>query len=292
MLPLCVTLLLGQGTSGGMANLRLPSHARESSLGGSIVGDPAAFSSFALNPALLGYAQSLEFSLSHQEWIEDIQSEFLASILPVSFGVFGLSISSTSIGGIELRDQPGPAIGTFASRYGVVSLSGATELASDLSAGVTLKYLYEKLFVDEADGWAIDFGIAHQTGIAGLSWGAAVLNLGSMSPLRASRTRVPTRFAAGGSYRMTMSDDATIRINGSILNEFLVSRVHASIGAEVNYSSMFSIRAGFQSGYANRGFSAGIGFMSLPVLFDYSFTPFSYSLGNAHLITLGIRFSQ
>ena len=291
-LSVCVPSLFGQGNSGGLANLRLPLHARESALAGSTVADPSAFPSISLNPALLDYSHELEFSLSHQEWIEDVQSEFLAVILPTSFGVFGLAVSSTSVDGIELRDQPGPAIGTFTSRYGVVSLSGATTFSPSLHAGITLKYLYEKVFVDEAEGWGFDFGIAHKTSIDGLSWGAAILNLGSMSPLRSSSTRLPTRIDAGGSFQSALGEESSLRVNGSILNEFSISTVHASIGLEVEYSSIFSIRAGYQSGYVNRGFSAGIGFVSLPVLLDYSFTPFSYALGSAHLITLGIRFSH
>src|SRR3990172_7862397 len=39
----CVPSLFGQGNSGGLANLRLPLHARESALAGSTVADLSAF---------------------------------------------------------------------------------------------------------------------------------------------------------------------------------------------------------------------------------------------------------
>jgi len=289
LFPITFSILLGQGKSGGMGNLKLPSHARDAALGDATVADPTAFSSSAINPSLLLYSQRLEFTVSHQEWIEDSQSEHFALVFPFSVVALGFSLSTTSINGIELRDQPGPPRGTFSSRYGAVGLSGATAISPDFQVGLTIKYLYEKILVDEADGWGLDVGLAYQPGIEGLSFGASLRDLGIMNPLRTSSTRLPTRITGGASFQTRLEEKISTRFVTSLSRELSLSTLYAAAGVEIEYSRLLSIRLGYQSGYSTRGFSAGIGFSSLPMLFDYSFTPFSFSLGNAHLLSLGIR---
>jgi hypothetical protein len=289
LLPLFASTVLAQGQSSGLGSLKLPSHAREAALAAATVADPSSPSSFLLNPALLEYSQSPEFAVSHQEWIEDVQSNSLMTVIPVSFGVFGFSVSSTSIGGIELRDQPGPPRGTFNSRYATAGISAAAAFGQSVRAGVSVKYLYEKIFVDEADGWGVDLGLAYQTEIEGLSFGASLLNMGSMGELRSSSTRLPTSLVAGAAFQTGIHEKITFRAMTSFQRYLAISSTHASIGLELDYSRFFLARAGYQTGYSTRGISAGIGIVSLPFLLDYSFTPFSFSLGNAHLLSLGIR---
>ena len=287
--PICISFVLSQGKSNGFGGLKLPLHAREAALAEATIADPTVFSSFVLNPALLQYSQSAEFALSHQEWIEDVQSNSLAAVIPLSFGVFGFTVSSISIGGIELRNQPGPPTGSFTSRYTTVGLSGATAITENFCAGASIRYLYEKIFVDEADGWGIDAGIEYQTGIEGLSLGASVVNIGAMSELRSKSTQLPTKLAAGGALYTPIDDNISVRFVTSVQRYLADESLHLSVGAELEYSRFFLVRAGYQSGYSTRGISAGFGFVSLPILVDYSFTPFSFSLGNAHLLSLGIR---
>ena len=288
-LPVCVSILLGQGKSSGLGNLKLPSHAREAALADGTVADPTSFSSFVLNPALLQYSLSPEFAVSHQQWIEGVQSEFLSAAFPLSFGVIGVSLSSTSLRGIELRDQPGPPLGTFSSRYGVIGLSGATSILGDVQAGVTIKYLYEKIYIDEAEGWGLDLGLVTRTGLEGLSVAASLRNIGSMAPLRAASTQLPATFTGGASFQTIFDRDITACIVASLSRELAISSTHATGGIEVAYAQLLMVRAGYASGYSARGFSAGIGFISLPLLFDYSFTPFSHALGSAHFVSLGVR---
>lgn len=287
--PLCASLLLGQGESSGLANLKLPSHAREASLASGTVADPTSFSSFLINPALLQYSSSPEFAVSHQQWIEDVQSEFLAAAFPLSFGVIGVSLSSTSVAGIELRDQPGPPLGTFSSRYGVLGLSGAASLFDNVQAGMTLKYLYEKIYVDEAVGWGLDLGLASQTGIEGLSLAGSIRNIGTMSALRTASTQLPTTLTGGGAFQTLFDESIAACVVASLSRELAISSTHLSAGIEVTYSRLVMLRLGYASGFSARGFSAGFGFVSLPLLFDYSFTPFSQSLGSAHFVSLGVR---
>ncbi len=66
-------------------------------------------------------------------------------------------------------------------------------ISDDISFGLSAKYLYEGIFVDESTGWGFDFGLNYSTSIKGLSASAVVKNLGSMNKLKSRKNKTSHR---------------------------------------------------------------------------------------------------
>jgi hypothetical protein len=49
---------------------------------------------------------------------------------------------------------------------------------------------------------------------------------------------------------------------------------------------MFSVRAGYMSGYDTKDFTMGASFGYRNIIVDYAFVPFGHNLGNSHLFNL------
>jgi hypothetical protein len=191
---------------------------------------------------------------------------------------------------IELRTVPGPAIGTFNARNASIGLSGSYALNSSLSAGVTVKYLYEKIYVYDASGLAFDFGGVYRTPWD-VTLALAVNNLGSVSELDKEASTLPACVRGGAAYERDLEQlDSRLTLSTDIVSFTSEQKSHVHVGAELTYKETFSARAGYQSGYDAKGFSAGVGIRYDIVSLDYAFVPFEVDLGTTHTFSIGINF--
>ncbi len=281
-------LLIAQGTSVGSAELKIAQTGRFASMGEASIADEGTLSSAAVNPANLNRQKTAELLFSHVEWIQGVQSEFFVASLPYSFGTLAFSISNTNVNDIEIRDRPGPPLATFSARSAAFQASYATSAPNELSVGGAIKLLYEKIYADEASGLGFDVGFVYHFSLPGLMLGISATNLGSMSKFRNEGSDLPTRMNVGASYNLTESD-----FNFFFASRYAISSEkegnHFNNGIEVSYRQTIAFRIGYQTGYDSRGFSAGLGFRYEFAKLDYAYVPFSFSLGNAHLFTIGFE---
>ena len=145
----------GHAGATGLAFLKLGVGARAGGLGGafSAVSDDATATFW--NPAGLTYSHRAQVAFTHTEWVQDITNEFLAFIFPAFRGTIGLSVYANNVGGIERRINPSDEpIGTVEANDIALGFSYATSINSSLKAGLTVKYLYEKIFIESAAGYA------------------------------------------------------------------------------------------------------------------------------------------
>ncbi|MGB2867171.1 MAG: PorV/PorQ family protein [Bacteroidota bacterium] len=284
----CSSVALSQGTSSGSSYLKLPIHARAAATGEAFVVDSSVFASVSLNPANAYTDESTEVLFSHSQWIQDVQADAIGVRVPTPYGALGFMILNTGVSGIEIRDVPGPPLGTFSSHSTVFQLLYANTLTQDITVGVNLKYLYEKIFVDEASGFGVDMGASYRTPVEGLSVGASLTNLGSVSAFRTNKNDLPNRIQLGGTYSFGAAD-LDWKVAGSWMNDLKLSESRLLFGGEVSYDRNFSFRLGYQTGYENRGFSTGAGVHYSFVKLDYAYVPFSLGFGNAHVLSIGFE---
>lgn len=252
-----------------------------------IANDPAAT---YYNPAALSLTDASQFLLMHKQWIQDTKTEFFAARTSLEKFSLGVSLNSTSVDNIEIREVPGPPIGTFTARNAAIGASAAYEINPDLSVGATVKYLYEKILVEQASGYGIDLGAAYMTPWD-LRLAFAVNNLGSMGALVTESSKLPTVIRFGTGYvRPIEAIDATVTLAADVVSFTGEQKTHLHLGAEIEYRHSFALRAGYQTGYEARGFSAGVGIAYELLRLDYAFVPFSYDLGTTHTFSLGIEF--
>jgi hypothetical protein len=288
-LVLCTGSVLAQGSSTSSSYLSLPISARTASLGEATVADPRNFASSLLNPANLSGDGPATITLSHSQWIQGIKTEFAGTSIPFSFGTVGFAISNTNVSDIEIREQPGPPVGTFNAHFAAIHLSFARRVLDVVDVGGAVKYLYEKLYVDETTGYGLDLGALYRTPLEGLTAGLSVTNLGTLRQFRSEASQLPSAGRIGGNYSFSLGDFA-LRANAAVVENLYRSDPHTQLGLEAIYNGALAARLGYQTGYESRGLSAGLGFRYGFVQVDYAYLPFSLGLGDAHIFSLGFRF--
>jgi hypothetical protein len=281
--------LNAQGSSPALSQLKVPISARASALGEGTVSDAGQFSSWSLNPANLFSREAGSLTLTHVQWIQEVQSEFIGTQFPLIHGTVGLAIATTAVPGIEIREKPGPAIGTFNARFVSLEAGYATDLLENFAVGITAKYLYEKLYTDDAVGGGVDLGALYQSPVPGLQVAASITNMGSLQEFRGERSDLPTFARLGASYRLDINE-YHFRIGAASASSLHIPENHIGLSLETLYADFLAVRLGYQTGYDSRGVSMGLGIRYEFLNFDYAFVPFTYGLGGAHLISIGFQF--
>jgi hypothetical protein len=93
------------------------------------------------------------------------------------------------------------AVDNFDSRNLSTGISLGYKINKNLSVGVTGKYVFEKIYVDEAAGLAFDFGTNFSKD--NYSFAVVLSNLGSVDELKNQSSKLPTSVRIGGSYRLS-----------------------------------------------------------------------------------------
>jgi len=278
------------GGSNGLAFLKIGSGARNLSLGDNGVVFANDVSALFYNPAQL-QGTSPEIIFTHNSWIQDAATELLG----IKFSLFnlpiGIGINSTSIKGIEVRTKPGEAETTFNSHYFFASVSTAFSFFDDISTGITVKYLYEDIFYDMAEGIGFDLGVHYKTPFKNLFVSAVIKNIGTMNQLQKDATKLPSEISVGPGYLFDLPEyNLTLQAGGEFQKFLAQNDVHINIGLETIYNKMFAVRIGYQTNYLSKNISGGLGIYWNQFTFDYAMTPFSYGLGQAQTISIKYTF--
>lgn len=285
----------GAGTT-GLAFLKLGVSARGVAMGDAMTGAVRGAAATFYNPAGLGLGttpdKESEFLFAHKEWIQGTRMEFLGARLTLSeHQAFGVSVLTNTVSDIEIRVLPGESQGTFSSRDLGLGFTYCYEFEAGMRLGLTTRYLYEQILVDDAQGFGVDAGIQYDGLADGLTLGLAVANMGSMANFRSEPLKLPALIRAGGAFRFELPEArATGMLAGDVENVFAESQPLARIGAECGFANTFVVRAGYQFGSAGRGLSLGGGILYGLFGVDYGFSRLSNDLGNGHTIDLRVEF--
>ncbi len=284
------SFVLGQAGQSGLSFLKLGVGARSLAMGEAAVASSNDPSAMYYNPAGLRFAKNTQVLIMHKEWIQGTQTEFLAASFPLGSLSAGVSIDATSVPDIEIRQRPGPAEGLFSARNAAISASAAYGIDTSVTIGLTLKYLYEKIFVDEAFGIGVDAGAAYVSPW-NITFGLSLTNVGSMRKLRNEASKLPTTIRFGAARAEAVSSlDGIVTFAADIVSILPEKNTHLLLGFEFSYRETFAIRAGFMSGYESRNLTAGAGIRYDIFKLDYAFVPLRLDLGTTHTFSLGLEF--
>ena len=278
----------GSGNT-GLAFLKLGVTSRAVALGESVVSYSNDASSTHYNPAGMFTGSKVNMVFMHNEQVLGVRTEFLAGRIKMEKFALGFSVNNTSVDEIEIREIPGEPTGQFTAQNFALGLSVGYKINEMISLGATGKFLYEKIYVDNSSGLALDLGGLYTK--ENLSIGASISNLGSMSELRNESTKLPASFRLGGSYLFFLTGiSSSLRIGLDGYKVMDGGIFHANTGAEFLYKEFLALRVGYQSGYENKNITTGLGLKYNAFNLDYAFVPYKYSLGSSHTITLGANF--
>jgi hypothetical protein len=279
------------GGNSGLSFLKFGFGARNVALGDAGSAFSNDLTALFYNPAKLADNDAPEVMFMHNSWIQDIRSE-LAGAKTSLFGLpVAIGLNVTNINDIEVRTQPGDPISKFNANYFSGSIGTGFRIASMLDVGFSVKYLYENIFVDEANGLAFDFGLNYHSPIDGLELAASVRNLGSMNALRYVSTKLPTEIRAGTSYKIEIPNSKLDLTGGAEFLSYTRDKEnHLNLGGEITYNKVFSIRGGYQTGFDTYGLTTGIGLVWGNLALDYAYVPFKLGIGNASMFSIQFKF--
>lgn len=273
----------------GLAFLKLGVTSRAISLGDAVVSYNEDASATFYNPAAMFTGPNVNALFMHNEQVLGIRTEYLAVKVKFNKLAFGVSLNNTSVNDIEIREIPGEPLGTFTAQNFAFGLSAGYRVNNNFSFGLTGKFIYEKIYVDNANGFAFDFGGLYN--YDKLSFGLSISNLGSMNELNNESSKLPSSIRGGASYLLDLPKiNATVRIGIDGYKVMDGGKVHANAGAEFLYKDFLALRVGYQSGYENKNLTTGLGIKYKAFNLDYAFVPYRYSIGSSHTITLGTNF--
>ena len=284
-----------QAGKSGLAFLKLGVSGRGLAMGDAMSATVTGAAATYYNAAgLLGSTDSktAQLMFMHKEWIQDTRMEFLGtSILLDDENAIGFSLNSTTVSDIEIRTRPGPVEGSFTARNFSLGASYAHALSEDLRVGVTGKFLYQKILIDESSGFGIDAGAQYKTAIENLTVGAVIANIGAMDGLRGGKTTLPSLVRVGPAFAGELeSISSSFALAADYLYIFPEQNSYLNTGGELVFNRIVSARLGYQWGSQGRGFSGGVGLSYGMFLLDYAYTHLRDDLGNTNTFSLALNF--
>jgi hypothetical protein len=282
ILATAVLISLGPvaGADTGLRNLLNLTGARQSATGETAaLFDHDPFN-LEYNPALMVGQAKGKLGFSHNSFIQDRNTNSLAAIFPAQGLDFGIHTRLASVGEIEVRQGPTsePDYITSADEFAIKAFS-AFKVAPGLQLGVSAGWLMQKIDIERASLLAFGFGAVYYTRY-NLALHGSASNLGGKVKFVSQEDDPPAIYRAGlGYYKYDLS------LSADYVN-IKSGEGHIHFGGEYLLKEQLFLRAGYQTGYDNRDFSAGAGFVYKEFRVDYAFVPYQSDLGNSHRFTL------
>lgn len=298
LLAILLVALPSKAQEGGLAVLRIGLDAAAAGMADSHVAHSRDAYAVYWNPAGLAAAEANSAALAYHVWLADLQTYAAAGRFQAGEnGGIGLFVVTQGERDLESRTQPGEPDGFFSAQYVSTGIAYGRRLGP-VRAGVTAKYLSERIFTDRANGYAFDFGVQADVFSSSVQLGAALQHLGKMSELNAEATELPTTLRVGAAvfpFRIFSADEA------SILTTMLTAEVvhlldtdspateatEVHVGLAARLVDLIVVRGGYLSNNTLRRFTFGSGLIYEGIRFDYAFTPFESGFqGAGHILTL------
>jgi hypothetical protein len=306
------------------AFLKVGVGARQIALGSAVTSVYGDVNNMYWNPAaMVAKDASIQASFTHNNWIAGLNQEAAAvSYAMGDVGTIGLGFMTFGVSDItadrdynldpalkanEFDTQSSP---TYDYMDLLVQATYSRFITDNLSVGVSVKYINEKIDDMSASSVAFDLGSVYSVGVIGWNIGARINNLGSDIKFYDYASPIPLTFSIGTSMTPITFGKTGVTVAVDLVKPQDGVQYYYS-GLELNHNDMFFLRGGWKFNYSYFGligsgidegtsqrapvttslekasFGAGIRmpYDEYVVSFDYSYTYFM-TLGAAHRFTL------
>ena len=270
----------------GLAFLKTGVGAREISMGEAVSSITEDASTLYYNPSRMLFGGN-NVTFMHNAAVQGYSTDFIGAKITWNRFAMGIAVHTASIDDIEIRNTPGAMIDKFSARDLSIGLSLAYKVNPNISIGVTPKFLYQKIYIDEASGMAFDVGGNFMKDNINVSF--VVANIGSINQLRNESTKLPTYVRFGGSYKIAKGN-LTYLLGADGFKVMDGGKFHLHAGGELGYKQFLFARVGYQSEYENKSFTTGLGLKYKSLNFDYAFVPYKSEFGSSSTFSLGFNF--
>lgn len=289
--------------------LKIGVGGRAAAMGESFIAQANDASALFWNPAGLVQFQENQAIFAHNEWLVDINHDFVGVVYHLSDqDAIGASVVSLSMKQMPVTTEFLP-FGTgeyFTFGDVAFSVSYARKMTDQFSFGGTVRYIEETLDKLKMRGVVIDLGTYYWTGLGTSRFAVAVTNFGNdLAPdgevvLIGKRKKSdwqsfspPTMFRIGFAFEPYQTEMHTITTSVQ-LNHPNDNSENVGLGAEYTFappdiSSSFILRGGYKINADEQNYSFGAG-VRIPLVFasltfDYAYANF-VRLGQAHRLSL------
>lgn len=246
------------------------------------------------NPSALAGDRPTRVGLAHNEHFQSMHGEYVALSAPAGRMGVGIGLQLFAINDIPKREGPTeqPLIEFDATNALIVGAAGY-RITEKVSAGLSVKGIFEKIDAKVANGIAFDLGGIYRP-IDRLTVGAAFNHLGPEMSFDEGSYKLPILFRLGGAYstsRWTARGELVSPNNEATkfhLGGEYVFNVPMAGGPAAIAAAYFALRAGYAFGYDTRSWAAGLGIGVERIKVDYAFAPYSDDLGDTHHFSLSI----
>ncbi|MEK7812812.1 MAG: PorV/PorQ family protein, partial [Candidatus Desantisbacteria bacterium] len=267
--------------------------ARSIGMGGAACAVADDASAVYWNPAGLGVLKGTEISTMYNIWFEDVKHGFVSYAHPFKNWTLGVAVNYLDTGKMEetTAAYPEGTGKTFRADDMAGYLTYAGRLSENLSLGMNLKYIQQRIEDETATGFGTDLGILYKP--SNLRLGLSVQNIGPRLKFIKEDFPLPLNIKAGAAYsikNLTFALDA---------NKPIDNKTNFSLGIESLWVKKMALRAGYKLDTADNrlsehtgiatGWSAGVGFNLKPFQFDYAYVPHG-DLGDTHRISFLMKF--
>ncbi len=275
----------------GLAVLKVGVGARATAMGEAFTALSDDASGIYWNPAGSVWIDQRQAHFSHNSWIQGINHNVASLTFPTKIGSFGIGLLLNNVEGFESRtiasEEP---TGTFSAHDFSFALNYARKLTDKMSVGANFKFFNEKIYIEDASGYMIDLGARYVTPVHGLVLAGAIQNLGFTTEMIEEKIRLPQTLRLGAAYALPF---AAIRDKALLAADYVQifnDASHINVGLEVLPVEVISLRSGYQTGFEEKGLSAGFGLHINWLDIDYAYVPFGRDLGDSHRFSLTTTF--
>lgn len=308
------------GTSGAQF-LQIPLGARQAAMAGAAIAYTDDASSVFWNPAGLSHVNHVDFHFSNLNWFDlfDLNAASAVYNLGPDLGVIGAHFISFSTGKIEITTEKQPnGTGRFYDAQDIaLGISYSRALTEQFRAGITVKYVSQRIWNETAGGIAFDIGTQYRLDYNNLVIAMSMTNFGPdmrfegpdlnvqylkddnlplsrLAPanLRTEEFSLPLHFQVGIAMDIFKVDFVKMRAALDVTHpNDNVERVN--FGTEISVFDRIFLRGGYRYNYDDEKFTLGAG-ANLPmgetmVTFDYAYSIYDI-LPNVQRISVGVRF--
>jgi len=277
------------GSAGGQV-LGIGADARAAAMGESSCAAADDANALYWNPAGLALAGRREVFLTHMNRLVDVRFLNTALSFPWRTGVLGLGVFSLYTRDTRREALTGNVLGHFMDYNNYLVLSYAKRIKSGFHAGISMKFISNRLDDYKSGNTAIDAGMLYSLNEK-IRLGLNVQNRALKISLTGEEETLFRNIKAGIAFfpdeRMTAALDVNFPDD---------SAASLSIGGEYRIWKILALRAGYRHETEDNllgslyGFSAGFGIRFGRYQIDYAFTPYGDLGYTTHRAGFGMQF--
>jgi len=300
---------------------------RANAMGGAFTSVANDASALYWNPAGAANLTDYEAMFTYTSLFKDlnINLNYAGIVIPAgSLGNFGVSVTALDYGDMNVTTELYPE-GTgekFSASSYAFALSYARNITENFTAGITIKYISEKIFNSSANGFAVDIGTIFNTPFYGIKFSSIITNYGSKLQIagedllvrhdadptrkgnnetvdayyKTEKFELPLKLQIGLSKDFQLFEDQrfTIAVDATHPND---NSEYVNVGGELAlFDNIFCLRGGYKTLFledSQEGLTLGAGLnYTLGILtigIDYAFQEYDF-LGDTHSFGVLLKF--